>query len=138
MMIGNPFKEYERVYICSPYRGIVQRNVARARLYCAFAVAQDCMPIAPHLLYPQFMDDNNGSQRETAMVFALDLMKRCEELWIFDENGISEGMRKEIEQATDAKHAIQVRFMQHEFDEWFTARGGDEALILPTLEGSYA
>lgn len=43
------------VYICSPYAGDVERNVNMARVYSRFAVRNTCIPIAPHLLYPQFM-----------------------------------------------------------------------------------
>ena len=41
------------VYICSPYAGDVERNVNMARVYSRFAVRNTCIPITPHLLYPQ-------------------------------------------------------------------------------------
>lgn len=40
------------VYVCSPYSGDVETNVAAARRYCRFAVDKGFIPIAPHLLYP--------------------------------------------------------------------------------------
>ena len=43
------------VYICSPYAGDVKQNVRRAQAYCRFAVQKNCVPIATHLLFPQFM-----------------------------------------------------------------------------------
>ena len=43
------------VYICSPYAGDVKANVLNARRYCHFAVQKDCIPIASHLFFPQFM-----------------------------------------------------------------------------------
>ena len=44
------------VYICSPYAGDVERNVLRARRYCRYAADQGFIPLAPHLLFPQFLD----------------------------------------------------------------------------------
>ena len=54
------------VYICSPYAGDVERNVNMARVYSRFAVRNTCIPITPHLLYPQFMDDGSPAERELA------------------------------------------------------------------------
>ena len=51
------------VYICSPYSGNVEENVNKARSFCRFALEQNCIPIAPHLLFPQFMDDEDIEER---------------------------------------------------------------------------
>ena len=42
------------VYICSPFAGDIKYNVSRARDYSRFAVCKNVIPIAPHLLFPQF------------------------------------------------------------------------------------
>jgi hypothetical protein len=55
------------VYICSPYSGDVEGNVAAARRYSRFAVEQGYIPIAPHLLFPQFLDDDNPDERELGL-----------------------------------------------------------------------
>ena len=47
------------VYICSPYAGDVESNTAAARRYSRFAVEAGYIPIAPHLLFPQFLDDSS-------------------------------------------------------------------------------
>ena len=44
------------VYICSPFSGDVETNVANARRYSRYAVDKGYIPIAPHLLFPQFLD----------------------------------------------------------------------------------
>ena len=51
------------VYVCSPYSGNVEENVQNARRYCRFALENRTIPLAPHLLYPQFMDDNDPAER---------------------------------------------------------------------------
>ena len=46
------------VYICSPYsHGCINDNIENARRYSRFAVDTRDVPIAPHLLFPQFLDD---------------------------------------------------------------------------------
>lgn len=86
------------VYICSPYRGDTELNASAARLYCKFAVDNNAVPIAPHLLFPQFMDDTNAQERELAMRMNMIILDRCDEVWVFG-NEISEGMEQEIKQA---------------------------------------
>ena len=73
------------VYICSPYAGDVETNVSNARRYCRFAVDSGCIPLAPHLLYPQFMDDTDEKERKLSLFFGNVLMNRCSEIWVFGE-----------------------------------------------------
>ena len=68
------------VYICSPYSGGIDANVAAARRYCRFAVEQGYIPIAPHLLFPQFLDDNRSDERELGLFFGNALMKSTDHL----------------------------------------------------------
>ena len=69
------------VYICSPYSGNIRLNTANARRYCRYAVDKGCIPLAPHLLFPQFMNEEN--ERETAMFMNYVLLTKCRELWVF-------------------------------------------------------
>ena len=86
------------VYICSPYAGDVKANVLNARRYCRFAVQKDCIPIASHLFFPQFMDDNDAKQRDLGLYMATVLLTKCSEVWVFGEY-ISSGMEAEIRRA---------------------------------------
>ena len=80
------------VYICSKYRGDIEANTKKARQYCRYALNQGCVPIAPHLLFPQFMDEE--SERELAMEADLQILSRCDEIWICGDE-ISAGMAAE-------------------------------------------
>lgn len=51
------------VYICSPLSGDLEGNQEKAVRYCRFAVDAGYIPIAPHLYFPQFMDDANPRER---------------------------------------------------------------------------
>ncbi|WP_456064345.1 DUF7768 domain-containing protein [Cutibacterium porci] len=42
-------------YICSPYSG----DVEVASAFCAHAVQRQKIPLAPHVYYPQFMNDQD-------------------------------------------------------------------------------
>lgn len=86
------------VYICSPFRGDIERNTDNARRYCSFAVERGAIPFAPHLLYPQFMDDSKADERKLALFMGQVMLDKCAELWVFG-TVISEGMRSEIDRA---------------------------------------
>ena len=86
------------VYICSPYAGDIEANIAAARRYSRFAVDARYIPIAPHLLFPQFLDDANPKERELGLFFGNALMSKCSEVWVFGSR-ISEGMKAEINRA---------------------------------------
>ena len=63
-------------------------------------------PIAPHLLFTQFLDDNNPKERELGLHFGNVLMSKCAELWVFGDL-ISNGMAAEIERAKRKNYAIR-------------------------------
>ena len=86
------------VYICSPYAGEVETNVENARRYSRHAVDTGYLPLAPHLLFPQFMKDEDPNERDTAMFMNIVLLGKCAELWVFGDV-VSEGMRCEINRA---------------------------------------
>ena len=84
------------IFVSSPFSGNVERNIIKAREYCRYVVDRNHIPLAPHLLFPQFMDDSNIEERSKAIGFNLELLKLCDEVWIFGDT-ISNGMEKEIE-----------------------------------------
>lgn len=96
------------VYICSPYSGNVEENIEKARRYSRFAVDQGAIPIAPHLLFPQFM--NEATERELAMFMDIAVLSKCRELWVFDIP--TAGMRREIAYAE--KKQMVIRFFRED------------------------
>ena len=66
------------VYICSPYSGDVEMNTQKARRYSRFAVDQDAIPLATHLLLPQFMSET--TERDLALFMDMVIIGRCEEM----------------------------------------------------------
>ena len=102
------------VYICSPFAGDIKSNLMKARNYCRFAVDSGFMPIAPHLLFPQFMNDSD--ERDEAMHMDIILLGKCEEVWVIGDR-LSKGMAIELEQAQWwGKH---IRYFDEEMKEAF-------------------
>ena len=86
------------VYICSPYAGDTENNIKAAQKYSRFAVSKGYIPIAPHLLFPQFLNDADPAERKLGLFFGNALMSKCSEVWVFGER-ISAGMEAEIKRA---------------------------------------
>lgn len=86
------------VYICSPYSGNTKKNTIATRKYSRFALEKYTIPLAPHLLFPQFMNDKDENERKLAMFCNKILQGKCQEVWVFGSN-ITSGMKAEIELA---------------------------------------
>ena len=108
------FDYHPLVYICSPFAGDIEANVRNARRYSRHAVSKGYLPITPHLLYPQFLDDGLQSERDLGMFFGLVLMSKCSEVWVFGER-ISAGMRIEIDRAN--RTGYPIRFFSSDCEE---------------------
>ncbi len=102
------------VYICSPFSGDIQQNILNARKYSRFAIAVGYIPLAPHLLFPQFLNDNDMMEREMGLHFGNVLMSHCSEVWVFGET-ISTGMNGEIRRAKRKNY--KLRYFNSELKE---------------------
>lgn len=95
------------VYVCSPYACDIENNVKNAKAYSRFAVDKNAIPITPHLLYPQFMDEGNEMERVMAMHFNYVLLGKCTELLGFG-GVVSRGKAREIGVAK--KRRMKIRW----------------------------
>ncbi len=113
--ISNMDKEQKRympmVYICSAYSGDVEGNTEKARRYSRFAVDAGKIPIAPHLLLPQFMEEE--SERELAMFMDIAILSKCRELWVFGKP--TAGMLNEITYAE--RKQMTIKYFNEECKE---------------------
>ena len=94
------------VYIASPLSGDVEKNLDFARQACLNAMAQGVTPFAPHLLYPQMLDDNDPVQRELGMKMCNQMLSLCDELWLCGDR-ISPGMASEKKLAEELGIPVQ-------------------------------
>ena len=106
---------YPLVYVCSPYRGNVNENVINARKYSRFTFDKKNIPITPHLLYPQFINDNDLFERNIAIhKINYVLIGLCKEMWVFGDV-ITEGMEREILIAK--KRKMRIRYFSKDLKE---------------------
>lgn len=105
------------VYICAPLSGNISKNISKAQGYCRYAIGNGYIPIAPHLYFPQFMDDCNPKERKLALFMDIVLLTKCEQIWVFGDE-ISNGMGIEIEKAK--RKRLHIRRFTEECKEVLT------------------
>ena len=103
-----------KVFIASPYAGDVESNIRKARDYCSFAVKSGYIPFAPHLLFPQFLDDTVPEQRNLGLFMGKVFLDSCKEVWVFGDV-ISSGMEEEICRANH--RGIPIRYFNDRCEE---------------------
>jgi hypothetical protein len=105
------------VFVSSPLSGDFVNNVRRAEEYCGLVAREGHIPFAPHVYFTQFLDDENPEERELGMSMGLEVLERCDELWVFPVNGvISQGMTVEIRLAKQLRKPIYFRHLPEEDD----------------------
>lgn len=110
--------ELPLVFVCSPYcsvcRLITWLNKQRTKLYCSYAAQCGKVPLAPYLIFAQFLDDGDPDERDTGIYLGLQLLRRCSEVWCFGGR-ITDGMREELEFAK--KLGIPIRYFDMNCEE---------------------
>lgn len=85
------------IFVCSPFRWDVERNIQYARELCLQVLRDWDVPFAPHLLFPQFLDDTIEYERNMGISAWLIFMQKCDDILVGDKYWISEWMKKEID-----------------------------------------
>lgn len=70
----------KKIYVCSRLAGDYEANTEAAREYSRY-VMKECgaIAIAPHLLFPQFLDDSDPKDRKLGQEAGLELLESCDE-----------------------------------------------------------
>lgn len=92
----------KRVFICSPWRGDTERNRKIALAICRRVAMAGHNPIAPHIYYTQFLNDDHPLERQLGINCAVDELISCDEVRKFDCDATS-GMRGELAVAKQRK-----------------------------------
>lgn len=88
------------VYVCSPLKGYIEGNIKNAIDFSRQVCDEGHIPITPHAYFSLFLDDNKVDECKTGMDMGIEVLSRCDKLWIFgtrisegmsDENGIEKG-----------------------------------------------
>ena len=112
----------KKIYVCSRLRGDVETNIENAKRYCEYVV-KGCgaIPIAPHIYFTQFLNDDIPEERAFGTLAGLQLLSECDELWYFGDS-ISKGMVTEIIAAKE--QSIPVRYVSDKEIEIQMNNGG--------------
>lgn len=91
----------KRVYIISRYRANTQRerrfNERVAKYFCRRITEAGSQPVAPHLFYTRFLNDDNPEERGRGLRFGLEDLRAADSfLLVIIDGQISEGMRGEL------------------------------------------
>lgn len=128
------------VYICSPLRGDILKNLTSAAEYCREVVEKwpDVIPIAPHLYFTQFLNDHRPNERSLGMKMGLELLDMCDELWAFGIDRPSEGMKAELEYAKANGITIRDGFaLRKENGQPWEDKLGDALVWFPQQNDDY-
>lgn len=106
----------KKVYICSAFAssGTKVGNLIMARFYSETALRRGYLPIAPHLMYGEILQDDYPEDREMALAAGLELLEMCDEIWIFGP--VAGGMINEVKKAEEM--GLVVRFICKDGSDW--------------------
>jgi hypothetical protein len=103
------------VFICSPYADDPVNNERRAIRYCRFAVRRGFIPIAPHIYFTRFLDEQIPADRQLGLFMGQVMLTKCVELWIFGDQ-ITPGMECEIAKAEE--RGMPIRYFPEDMEEY--------------------
>lgn len=103
----------EFVFVCSPYRGDIANNTIRAKRICRKLARLNYIPIAPHLYFSRFLDDNKALERRRGIKAGIELMRRCS--FVICVGEITSGMQAELKAAQVMKIPVLIF---KEFDDF--------------------
>ena len=63
------------------------------------ACVEGYLPIAPHLLFPQFLNEGIEEERRLGITMGMELLALCDEVWVFGE-------------ATEGIYTVYFRFLK--------------------------
>lgn len=98
------------LYICSPLRGNVEENIAKAREYSREAAKKGYIPIAPHCIFTQFLNDAIPEERQLGIDMGIQLLLKCDGILVCGDT-ITEGMAEEIKIALKQEIGVFGRDM---------------------------
>lgn len=107
-------KHARKIFVSSPYRANTKEklnnNIKIAKKVCSMIIHNGDFPIAPHLYFPSFLDDNYEDDRDIGIEYGLYLLDKCDEMLVITpEMGedktpyerLTEGMMTEVDHAVE-------------------------------------
>lgn len=92
----------------------VLRNVAYAYIGMRDSLLRGEAPFASHLLYTQMLDDRDAKEREIGIEAGLEIGKWAVRTVVYQDLGISRGMKYGIENAESMNRPVEYRRLYDE------------------------
>ena len=107
----NKFRPAQKpiVIIESPYAGDVKRNELYARRCMKDSLLRGEAPFISHLLYTQVLDDTKPEERKMGMEAGFAFYRAADYSVVYQDYGISGGMKAGIEVAKSMGRKIEYR-----------------------------
>ena len=90
-------------YICSPYRGAtkeeVEKHIEYAKELTRTVLIKGFSAVTPHLYITNCLNDSKPEERKLGLAASLEILKKCDVIYVGQRYGISEGMAAEIKEA---------------------------------------
>lgn len=125
------------IYLASPYRATHEVDTsthieyARRALHHSLKLGES--PVAPHLLYPQVLDDDIPDQRLIGIRANADLIESSGRVAFYVDYGMSPGMVEELRLANEYKVPIDIRSISRNFEEDTRVEAPPEAIAVPSM-----
>lgn len=93
------------IFICHPWRGNKESHKdgnypELTKKVCKhIAVNSDDIPLSTGLYLNQFLDDDLESERDLGIKLGHEMMEKCDEVYVYNMHGISDGMKKDLQVA---------------------------------------
>ncbi len=71
-----------KVFVCSPYEGI-EENYYKAINYCKYVIDKGNVPLCPVTMLHNVLNDIKPSEHEKFQKISKELIKQCDEIWVF-------------------------------------------------------
>ena len=102
------------VVLESPYGALTQEgidlNMEYARRCLKDSLDRGEAPFASHLLYTQVLDDDVPGEREAGIDGQLAWIDLAQRIVVYVDLGISPGMRKAIDYASELRHQYRIEY----------------------------
>ncbi len=108
-IVENEKAPMTRVLIESPFAGNIERNIQYAKEAVLDCLKRGEAPYASHLFFPQVLDDLKPEERRLGIEAGLEWGKAAEKTVVYEDFGISSGMKLGIEAAEKAGRKIEYR-----------------------------
>ena len=96
-------------FICHRWHGD-KKYEKQTKEICLYISRNDkaVVPVSTALLFNSYLDDADPHEREVGISSGLRILEKCDILYLYKKDGISNGMKKEIQFASCGGIPIEV------------------------------